>query len=120
MNILLADDNIAILELISEILSEDHHTVTTADNGLKALKLFSDNNERYELLITDIKMPELDGLTLAHKIRNIRADIPVIFISGFSNIPDLNDIREITPHYLKKPINYDELTALIRSMEKPA
>ena len=81
MNILLVDDDADILAILKEFLELQSHQVTTAFNGKQALDLVLAENE-FDLVFSDIKMPEMDGLTFLEKLRNNELDIPVILISG--------------------------------------
>lgn len=81
MKILLVDDEPEILEILSEFLRIREHTVTTAGNGKQALELVLGDNE-YDLVLSDIKMPEMDGLTFLEKVRNADINLPAILISG--------------------------------------
>ena len=81
LKILLVDDEPEILEILSEFLSIREHEVTTANNGKQALDLVLAENE-FDLVFSDIKMPEMDGLTFLEKVRNADIGLPVILISG--------------------------------------
>ena len=81
MNILLVDDEPDILEILREFLELRTHTVTTASNGKEALDLVLAQDD-FDLVFSDIKMPEMDGLTFLEKVRNNNLNIPVILISG--------------------------------------
>lgn len=81
MKILLVDDEPEILEVIQEFLELKGHTIETAGNGKSALDMVLGHDD-FDLVFSDIKMPEMDGLTLLEKIRGNQIDVPVILISG--------------------------------------
>ena len=87
-----------------------------ADNGREALDQMSE--ERPALVITDIKMPELDGFELLATLRRQYPQIPVVAISGYS------DTAEIESHgfdgFLEKPVNLEELKSLVEEMIRPS
>jgi len=81
MNILLVDDDPSILELFKEFFEIKGHTVSTAVNGKDALgHVLTSNN--FDVVFSDIKMPEMDGLQFLEKMRSNDVHIPVILISG--------------------------------------
>ena len=81
MKILLVDDEPEILEILREFLELKEHDVTTASNGKQALDLVLASDD-FDLVFSDIKMPEMDGLTFLEKVRNNSVTVPVILISG--------------------------------------
>ena len=81
MNILLVDDDPDILEILKEFLVLKEHTVSTACNGKAAFALVLASNN-FDVVFSDIQMPEMDGLSLLEKMRNNDVHIPVILISG--------------------------------------
>lgn len=86
--ILVVDDEENIRKLLSGILSMDGHAVDTAKNGVQALERLSGG--RYDLLITDIKMPEMDGQALYQRLREVDADLArrTVFITGDTVSPE--------------------------------
>lgn len=111
-HILIVDDEATILDSYQKILGE-HHELTLSQDPLKALKLIEENS--YDILITDIKMPEMDGVTLMKKAFDLRPELLVILITGY---PDLKDavalMQEGAFHYLTKPFTPRELTDTVQ------
>jgi len=117
--ILIADDNEINLEITSEIVKEKGIIVETAKDGLALFKKFiSSKINYYDIIMTDINMPILDGYDVCDKIRNLdREDakkIPIIVVSGDSSQCDkqIFDSLNITD-YLDKPININRLTNIL-------
>jgi len=81
--ILFVDDEPHILNIISEVLEDLGYQVLTAENGVQALALFETEQDRIDLLLTDIVMPKMGGFELAGKVRQINADIPIVFATGY-------------------------------------
>ncbi len=81
MNILLVDDEPDILEILREFLELKQHDVTTATNGKQALDVVLSRDD-LDLVFSDIKMPDMDGLTFLERVRDNNLNIPVILISG--------------------------------------
>ena len=110
--ILVIDDDSTILSLLSEYLLNLGHAVEVAHNGDDGIKLFN-NDHNFDLVITDINMPTLDGNEVARLIRNSnKPETPVIAITG-----SYNDIinRELFNFVLLKPFNLDSLKDIIIS-----
>ena len=88
-HILVVDDESAVLRLITTLLTTSGYETLGAINGREAFALFKEHENEVSLLITDIIMPEMDGVELAVQIRRLRPNLPVIFVSGFcEKIPD--------------------------------
>jgi two-component system, response regulator PdtaR len=111
LNILIADDESIIRLGLKRILEEAGHTVYAAENGAVALKLAE--GCKPDMVILDIKMPEMDGLEAAQQILN-RMQVPVIFLTAYGE-QDLIERAARLPiaGYLVKPIKEAELLAMI-------
>ncbi len=113
--VLLVDDEPAITALLQRMLVRLNYQVTVSNQPRAAADLFSQQPEQFDVLITDLTMPELSGLELAGKIHSLRPELPIILASGF--VPDLQSeelqaagIVEI----VGKPIMMDNLAELLR------
>ena len=87
-NILIIDDDTAIQSVFSQYLQALGHNIVTATNGKDGIALL--NKQPPELIITDIMMPEMDGLELVNYIRNNYPKLPVIAISGGMQMATIN------------------------------
>lgn len=83
-HILLVDDEVAIANLEMQILERLGYTVSKRTNSTDALEAFRNNPDRFDLVITDISMPQMTGDRLANEIMKIRPDMPIIICTGFS------------------------------------
>jgi CheY-like chemotaxis protein len=81
--VLIVDDEAMIRTLLSNVLSTQY-SVMTAENGLEALMLFESN--RFDLLVTDLVMPQMNGVELIHRLRRYHADLPVLVMTGYTNV----------------------------------
>ena len=109
-NILVVDDDKAILDLIENILSKSNHFVKKID---KPEKVLSEDLSFYNLIILDIMMPEIDGFQLCAKIRT-QVDSPILFLTARSDEADI--IRGLglgADDYLTKPFGVQELRARV-------
>jgi len=82
--ILLVEDDDEIRTVVSELLAARGYTVELAENGAVALALLQTSGPRFDLVITDLVMPELGGQELAEHIRRSLPDLPILFVSGYS------------------------------------
>lgn len=85
ISILLAEDDDAMRQYLARALERSGYRITAVDRGTAALALI-EAGERYDLLLTDIVMPELDGIELAQRTSIIAPDMRVMFITGFSAV----------------------------------
>lgn len=83
-HILLAEDDHAMRSFLQKSLENAGHKVTSRHDGLEALEEIEDEAKNYELLLTDIIMPGMDGIELSKKASSKRPDLKVMFITGFS------------------------------------
>jgi two-component system NtrC family response regulator len=83
-NILIVDDEKNYPRIIGEILQEEGYTSLTASSGLEALDML--NNEPIDLVLTDVKMPGMNGIQLLEKIKSIKPDIPVIIMTAYGSV----------------------------------
>ncbi len=101
-------------DLLTDYLEMLDFKVMTAENGKAALEIFNENNgaEFYDLIITDVNMPEMGGVELYKNIRKDNPDFPIVFMTGFGvervkfELADINGI-------LAKPFDLDRLSELI-------
>ncbi|MBK6297962.1 MAG: response regulator [Sphingomonadales bacterium] len=85
IRVLLADDDDAMRDFLARALSRAGYGVEAVDRGTAALALIQ-SGERFDLLLTDIVMPEMDGIELAQKASVIDPNLRVMFITGFSAV----------------------------------
>jgi len=97
------------------MLEAEGHTVSSPDDGEKALALVADGG-LFDLLITDLVMPKLDGYELAIAIAERVPDLKVIFISGYSSATTRRGLREDGIAFLQKPFASDDLAAKVREV----
>jgi excisionase family DNA binding protein len=118
--VLVVDDEASIRDLLSKTLALAEYDVDTAPDGTSALDRMRAFN--YDLLIADLKMPGMDGLTLIRQAKRIKADLPVIIITGFST--ELSAIEAVNlgvAGYLTKPFRVPQvLAAASKALGAPA
>jgi two-component system cell cycle sensor histidine kinase/response regulator CckA len=109
--ILVADDEKVILTLIRRTLEPAGYKVLGATDGIMALRLGESNPRAIDLLITDIRMPGLNGKELADALCKVKSDLKILFISGYSeySFKDLNPCGNNHGHFLPKPFHPSDL-----------
>ena len=112
--VLLVDDNLVNLKLASELIRLWGHEVTPADHGSKALELF--DRQTFDLIILDIQMPDIDGVSLLHMMRENKPDDQTPVVALTANV--LNDeagrlIELGFDYFLSKPIDEDKFRGLL-------
>lgn len=108
LKVLFVEDEVNISKLIKEALSDYFNSFSTASNGKEGLDKFK--KIRPDIVITDIMMPELDGLEMTKKIKAIDEDIPIIVLSAFSDKDKLLKAIDIgISKYFIKPFDPEEV-----------
>ena len=114
MNILVCDDDRAIVDAIEIYLSQEGYTVLKAYDGLEAIRMLEENE--VHLLLLDIMMPRLDGIRATMKIRENNS-VPIIFLSAKSeDVDKILGLNIGADDYITKPFNPLELTARVKSL----
>ena len=115
--ILFVDDDKDIVELAEEYLTELGYDVTSALSGTDALAVFSENPDVFDLVITDLTMPEMSGEQLAGAVHRIRPDIPLILCTGYNTyLPDQKAREAGIKDILIKPVPSGDMAEAIRSV----
>ena len=113
MRILVVDDDIEILEMLSRTLELEGFDVATAADGRSALTILEDSGP--DLVILDIIMPEIDGFQVLDITRR-RSNVPIIMLTGKCDVDSLRDALELgADDYVKKPFRPRELLARVRA-----
>jgi CheY-like chemotaxis protein len=113
--ILLVDDELAIVQLGQQLLEGMGYEVVTRTSSVEALELFKVKPDLFDLIITDMTMPNMTGIELTREIRRLRPDVPVILCTGFSELISEDGIRPLGIHeVVMKPVLKNELAAAIR------
>lgn len=115
INILFAEDEQALGMIVRDSLQSRDFAVDYFDNGKDALASFL--NKKYDILVLDVMMPEMDGFTLASEVRKINNSVPIIFLTAKSQVEDVVEGFEIGGNdYLKKPFSMEELIVRIKAL----
>lgn len=116
MKILLADDEQSTRKGIEIFLQKQGHNVTAVENGKLAYELIL--KEHFELIISDLQMPEIDGVELVKLLRNKKIETPLIIITAYASIESAVEAMKMgADDYLPKPLILDELKIKISKVE---
>lgn len=111
-NILIIDDDKSILQIFTYILKKQGYDIGTAETGQEAMERLQ--NQRYDLALIDIKLPDTNGTDLLTKMRATYPKMLKIIITGFPSLEDATQVIERgADAYLVKPINAEELVKTI-------
>jgi len=118
IRVVVADDEEIVLSLVRDTLEDEGHHVEAAANGPEALKLIE--AAPADLIITDIRMPHMDGIELAARARELCPDIVVIFMTGYADLNSAKDaIKQGAFEYILKPFELTEIRqAVAKAVEK--
>ncbi|MBK6398955.1 MAG: sigma-54-dependent Fis family transcriptional regulator [Bacteroidetes bacterium] len=112
--ILIIDDEKAICNTLKEILSYEKYEVDIANDGAEGIKKAETGN--YDLVLSDIKMPKMDGIEVLQKLQEMNPDLPVVMISGHGTIETAVDaLKKGAYDYISKPPDLNRLLVTVRN-----
>ncbi|MFM6964274.1 MAG: sigma-54-dependent transcriptional regulator [Sphingomonadales bacterium] len=116
MHVLLIDDERAIRRALKEILEFEGCLVTEAENGAQALQHLQD--QTFDLLFSDVKMPQMDGIELLDAIQSQGIDTPIIMISGHGTVENaVACIKKGAFDFIEKPLDLNRILVLLRQVK---
>lgn len=117
--LLIAEDDFKLRQLFQRVLVREGYTVKAVANGREALTAM--DNDYYDLIITDIMMPEIDGYALVREIRDAGNTIPVLMITAKDAFDDMRlGFRSGTDDYMTKPVNVNEMVLRVEALLRRA
>ena len=117
MKILLLEDDLMLNDAITQYLQSIGHVIVSAKDGEDCLKIVKEH--KFDLLILDINLPDIDGFTVLENLHQQKRMVPTIFISALIDIEDISRAFDIGCHdYLKKPFHLKELNLRINKILK--
>jgi two-component system CheB/CheR fusion protein len=118
LSILVVEDDLAVNELLRQLLDAEGHKIETSLDGVGALELVASGSHHFDIVITDFNLPNgMDGLELAKELRNkLGRQLPIIVLSGNISTGLLREISEQNCVHLNKPVKLDNLTSTIEGM----
>lgn len=114
--ILIVDDEEIALKNMQRFFKGLGHTVEVAANGMDALQQ-AEGSDCFDVMITDLKMDKMDGLTLIDKMSKVSPETNVIMVTGYATVTNAVDaLRKGATHYLSKPVRLDELKETVEGL----
>jgi PAS domain S-box-containing protein len=114
--ILLVDDEVSVVDTITQMLEPFGYHVTSAYGSLEALSVFRNTPYAFDMVLTDMTMPKMTGLFLASELIKIRPDIPIIILTGFVADISIGEAKSMGIHtVLTKPFSQFQLLSAIRN-----
>lgn len=113
-SILVVDDELLIRDLLYDFFSSQGWDIAIAENGEKALQILE--TRPVDVVLTDIKMPTMDGLQLTAQLKETHPEIPVVLMTGFPSVYSaVTALRQRVADYIIKPFNINQLYKTIES-----
>lgn len=114
-HILLADDDVTVRDMVRRALVSEGHAVHVTQDGAEALDYLQANAARVDLLVTDVDMPQLDGLSLSQEALVLKPELSIVLMSGFTDQLDrasaLNATRLVS---IPKPFSLEQFKQIVR------
>ena len=112
--ILVVDDDPGQRSLLDSFLRSQNFDTVLAESGNRALEIL--RTEKFDMMISDVRMPGLSGLETLRLVRKEHATLPVLLVTAYTNISEaVGAMRDGAVNYLPKPINLDELLASVQT-----
>ncbi len=117
--ILLVEDDPKLREFGEDVLIDNDYQCDTAGNATQALRRFKKNSAKYDLIISDVVLPDINGVDLVEKLHKIRKSLPVIMISGYSEKKSKRElIKEKNYPFIQKPFDMEKILKMIKQILK--
>ena len=114
--ILLVDDEEGVRKLMQAVLNDGGYTVIEAANGSAALAAYEKNSHKIDLVLTDVVMPQMNGMELGERLAEKNPDLPLLYMSGYRDSPVNSPPGKPARAFLNKPFTPDTLLAKVREV----
>ena len=105
-NILVADDELGMRQFLTHLFQREGHTVRVAENGREAMALL--HQEASDLVLSDIRMPDMSGIELLRAVRELMPDVEVIMMTAFANVDTAREAFLLGAYdFVQKPFDND-------------
>ncbi len=113
-SILVVDDELLIRDLLYDFFHGQGWEIALAENGEKALRIIE--SKKVDLVLTDLKMPDMDGMELTKQLRQSHPEIPVVVMTGYPSVDSaVEALRNKVADYIVKPFNINRLYKLVEA-----
>ena len=114
--VLLADDDAAMRDMVRRSLGADGHTVTVANDGQDALDQMQGADQPFDILVTDVQMPAVDGISLATQMLELHPGLKVVLMSGLqSEMARASNLKAQGAQFISKPFTLEQIRSVVRS-----
>jgi len=118
--IFLIDDEAPVVNALQKFLEKQGYDITIESSSIEALRILETDSDSYDLIITDLTMPEMNGVELARKVHDLNPDLPVMVMTGYgANLPQEELTIGIISKVIAKPFKIANLTAAMQSLLDP-
>ncbi|HSK71701.1 MAG TPA: sigma-54 dependent transcriptional regulator [Pyrinomonadaceae bacterium] len=119
-NLLIVDDEQSYRQLLSLVFDGNGHTIRTATNGREAVEML--RQEPADLIISDVKMPDMDGISLLQAVREFLPDVAVVMMTAFASVETAREAFKLgADDFIQKPFDVEELKLIVKkALEKQA
>lgn len=113
--ILVVDDELLIRDLLYDFFTTQGWDIVVAEGGQKAIDYLK--NQQFDIVLIDLKMPDIDGMDLTGRIRSLYGDLPVIIMTGYPSLDTaLEALRFKVDDYIIKPFNVNQLYKTVKKV----
>ena len=112
-NLLLVEDEDMVRAVAERALTRAGYSVTTASDGEEGLAAIANGNVEFDLIVSDVVMPAMDGPAMARAVRKVKPRIPILFMSGYAEEQLRNDIDIDNMHFIPKPFSVQQINAKV-------
>lgn len=114
--LLIIEDNEEVLRSLKKYFTKKDYSVVTASNGLDGLKAYENNPQGFDLIITDLVMPNISGVAIISLVKKKSPQTPVIAITGWGEHPEALATEAQADLVLEKPIELDKMDKFINDL----
>lgn len=113
--ILVVDDELLIRDLLYDFFTSQEWQISVAESGQKAVDFLK--NQEYDIVLIDLKMPDMNGMDLTTRIRSLYGDLPVVIMTGYPSLDSaLDALRKKVDDYIIKPFNINQLFKVVKKV----
>jgi two-component system, cell cycle sensor histidine kinase and response regulator CckA len=118
--ILVVEDADAIRNMVVAMLAQQGYQCLAAADGADALRMLHQTSEPIHLVLTDVIMPKMTGAELGRHLVRLRPELPIVFMSGYSDDPAVREFERVPPIFLAKPFTATDLLRKVRqALDRP-
>ncbi|HCA57614.1 MAG TPA: Fis family transcriptional regulator, partial [Blastocatellia bacterium] len=112
-NLLIVDDEQSFRQLLTLIFEGEGHNLRTASNGREALELLAE--EPADLIISDVMMPDMDGIEMLRELRSTQPDTGIIFMTAYASVDSAREAFKLgADDFIQKPFDVEELKLIVK------